>query len=219
MSQVITTLNKKGDRTIEIYPNIVSDNIPSDAVTTTKIANASITTQKLDDGAVTETKIYDASVTRNKLSYKCVNEDKIDDGAVTNSKIADGSITPDKFDTGEIYKYLCQYQLDLGDADLSAYDVSGGLVCLEIKDVSNTQSDNETLLDSLMKLGFNYNKGGYFTDGSSNVFAILIANLEYNASVLCLHLYGFGSSGLKNVYIPISTLYNVNTDFNYISNI
>lgn len=76
MSEVITTLHKKGDNTVDVYPNIKSDNIPNDAVTEDKILNGSVTTNKIADDSITE--------------------DKILDGAVTTDKIADSSVTFNK---------------------------------------------------------------------------------------------------------------------------
>lgn len=51
-----------------INPNIVSENIPSGAVTTDKLADASLTTAKLKDSAVTSGKINDGAVNYDKLA-------------------------------------------------------------------------------------------------------------------------------------------------------
>lgn len=52
MSDVITNLHPKDDNTINLRPNIVSDNIPSNAVTTAKIADEAITNTKIADGSI-----------------------------------------------------------------------------------------------------------------------------------------------------------------------
>ena len=59
MSDKIDTLHPKDDLETNIYPNIVSDNIPSGAITTDKIA----------DGAVTGAKIASATITNDNLVY------------------------------------------------------------------------------------------------------------------------------------------------------
>ena len=87
MSEVIKTLTKKGDASVEVYPNIKRDNIPSGAVDTSK----------LDDGAVTTAKIQDGAVSGSKLASGSVSTAKIGAGAVTESRIANGSITASKF--------------------------------------------------------------------------------------------------------------------------
>lgn len=57
MSDVITNLHPKDDNTINLRPNIVSDNIPSNAVTTDKINDAAVTRDKIADEAITYRKI------------------------------------------------------------------------------------------------------------------------------------------------------------------
>lgn len=67
MSEILQTLRKKNDTSVEVYPNIKSDNIPADAITTAKILDGAITTAKINDGAVTTAKINDGAVTTDKL--------------------------------------------------------------------------------------------------------------------------------------------------------
>lgn len=92
MSEVIKTLTKKGDASVEVYPNIKRDNIPSGAVDTSKLDDASVTTAKLVDGVVTA----------NKLGNNAVVTDRIQDGAVTTGKLADGAVTTDKIENGAV---------------------------------------------------------------------------------------------------------------------
>lgn len=47
MSEIITTLHKKDDSTVDVYPNIKADNIPSGAITENKIADGAVTEDKL----------------------------------------------------------------------------------------------------------------------------------------------------------------------------
>lgn len=122
MSEIIQTLRKKNDTSVEVYPNIKSDNIPAGAIITDKISNtavttekiydgavtsdkldtASVTTAKLDTGAVTTTCLADLSVTTAKLNDSAVTTAKINNDAVTSVKLADNSVITDKIADGNI---------------------------------------------------------------------------------------------------------------------
>lgn len=64
MSEILQTLRKKNDTSVEVYPNIKSDNIPADAITTAKILNGAVTYDKLEgniqDVVTRFNTIYDA---------------------------------------------------------------------------------------------------------------------------------------------------------------
>ena len=68
MANKIDTLHPKDDLETNIYPNIVSDNIPSNAITTDKIKDGSVTNTKLDDGCVTNDKIKDDTILGSKIN-------------------------------------------------------------------------------------------------------------------------------------------------------
>lgn len=102
MSDIITTLKEKGTPTNSVYPNIVGDNIPNNAVTNTKIADGSITTNKIVDGAITTIKVNDGSITTNKIVDGAITGDKIALGSITETKISDGAITGNKIATYSI---------------------------------------------------------------------------------------------------------------------
>ena len=80
----------------------LSTTISDDAVTTTKIKDANVTTPKIADDAVTTDKIADANVTADKLAKNSVTTDKIVDANVTTVKIADSAVTTDKINTGAV---------------------------------------------------------------------------------------------------------------------
>ena len=80
----------------------LSTTIATDAVTTTKIKDANVTTAKIAAGAVTTAKIADANVTADKLADDSVTTDKIVDANVTTAKIADSAVTTDKINTGAV---------------------------------------------------------------------------------------------------------------------
>ncbi len=67
MSEILQTLRKKNDTSVEVYPNIKSDNIPSGAVTEAKINDGAVTENKIGSGAVTSSKIGDGAVTLDKV--------------------------------------------------------------------------------------------------------------------------------------------------------
>ena len=80
----------------------LSTTIATDAVTTTKIKDANVTTAKIAAGAVTTAKIANANVTADKLATDSVTTDKIVDANVTTAKIADSAITTAKINTGAV---------------------------------------------------------------------------------------------------------------------
>ena len=106
------TLREKDNPSNNVYPNIKTQNIPDegvttpkiddDAITTAKIADGAITTAKIVDGAVTTAKISDGSITNAKLGNQIINTANIADNAVTTDKIANGSITSSKIASGVI---------------------------------------------------------------------------------------------------------------------
>lgn len=93
MPNIIQDLKLKSDPSTIVNPNIVTDNIPSGAVTTPKIDSNAITTAKIADGAVTYPKIADNAISGNKIIDLAITTAKIADGAVTTAKIADGAVT------------------------------------------------------------------------------------------------------------------------------
>ena len=102
MSKIHTTLHKKGDSTVEIYPNIESDNIPNGSITQDKIANGAIGTNQILANAITSAKIASNAVTSGKLATSSVTTDKINDGSVTTSKIDNLSINENKIQDDSI---------------------------------------------------------------------------------------------------------------------
>lgn len=110
MSELIKTLHKKGDASVEIYPNIKRDNIPTHAINNDKLdANAvgtnnindlAVTTPKLMAECVTTPKLANACVTRDKLGYEAVGEDEIGEKQVKTYHLADESVTEDKLYPG-----------------------------------------------------------------------------------------------------------------------
>ena len=73
-----------------------TDDIANTAITTAKLADASVTEPKLATDAVTTVKIKDGNVTTVKLADAAVTTDKIKDGNVTTPKLADNAVTTAK---------------------------------------------------------------------------------------------------------------------------
>lgn len=80
----------------------LSTTIADNAVTTTKIKDANVTTAKIADSAVTTAKIVDANVTADKLAKDSVTTNKIVDANVTTDKIADSAVTTAKINASAV---------------------------------------------------------------------------------------------------------------------
>lgn len=102
MSEIITTLHNSTDTSIDVYPNIKAENIPSHSITNDYLALAAVDTQYITNAAVTAAKIADSAVTTSKLGAYAVTTAKIDDEAVTTAKIDDSAVTTAKIASGAI---------------------------------------------------------------------------------------------------------------------
>ena len=87
MAKLYKTLNKKGEPSTEIYPNIEASNIPNNAIDSTKIQDNAITNTKIQDNAVTGTKILNNSIPAGKLSANSIATSNLQDSSVTTSKL------------------------------------------------------------------------------------------------------------------------------------
>ena len=105
MPDIKQTLKLKSDPSTNVYPNIVSDNIPSKAVTDDKIDDNAVTAAQLADNAVTENKILDEAVTKFKIADGAVTNAKIDGDAITSDKISNGAVTAAKIANGAVTFY------------------------------------------------------------------------------------------------------------------
>lgn len=77
MSEIITTLHEKGNPEKAVYPNIKGDNIPSNAITTSKVNDNAITNEKINDGAISTSKIQDGAITGNKIPNNTIPNTKL----------------------------------------------------------------------------------------------------------------------------------------------
>lgn len=81
---------------------ITSEKIADLSVGTSKIVNSSVTGVKLADASISTGKMVDGSVTAPKLASDSVETSKILDANVTASKLADGAVTTDKIANGAV---------------------------------------------------------------------------------------------------------------------
>lgn len=94
------TLKEQGSEK-EIYPNIISDCIPVDAIDTSQIKDNAIITEKIKDGAVTIEKIS-GTFGGDRITDNSIPTKKIEDGAVTTAKIANGAVDTNQISNGAI---------------------------------------------------------------------------------------------------------------------
>ena len=213
MSEIITTLKEKGTPTNSVYPNIKSDNIPDNAVTSPKIADGSITTTKINDGAVTTTKINDGAVTINKLENNSknainnfnniydadLNEITIDNLELTDDAQIGGNVTIDNdLKVNGTIKDTDNYEIKA----LFNHSISA---TLQIKNTTSTRAllihfissydDNVTTLNELvLELEKKINLPVY--DNSNDIMGVLIGvdNNNNEIEIFC----GDGNGGLTN---------------------
>ena len=177
MSKVITQLYEKGNHAVEIYPNIVKENIPNDAIETDKIVDASITSDKLEDGAVTSDKLDNASVTTSKLGFGAVTGDNIDYKTITSDNIGDGEVTYDKL-AFNLYYYT-------GIIATSNFYISFELYSITDLDVNTaTTSDFLALLYENRKDATIYMAGHDITNNTLKVYRV---NMDDNGNKIYIN--------------------------------
>lgn len=109
MSEIITTLHKKDDPTVDVYPNIKHENIPSLTITDDKIANNAIITNKLSDNSVTNPKIANRAITEAKIDFMAITTTRLANECVTNMKVKDGEISSEKLNF-RLYEHIYNCQ-------------------------------------------------------------------------------------------------------------
>lgn len=96
MPEIIQDLKLKSDPSTIVRPNVVSSNIPANAITTGKIADEAVTAAKIGAGAVTSFKIGAGAVSSSHIATGAVTETKIGALAVTETKIGPEAVTSGK---------------------------------------------------------------------------------------------------------------------------
>lgn len=90
------TLREKDNPSNNVYPNVKSQNIPSDAITSEKIVDGAVTLSKLASSSVNSSKIVPEAVTGDKIAPNAVSSSRLASNAVTTPKITDEAITEPK---------------------------------------------------------------------------------------------------------------------------
>jgi hypothetical protein len=129
--------------------------IADGAVTSAKIADATIITGDLADGAVTSAKIADGTIVAGDLASDSVTTAKILNANVTTAKIADLNVTTGKFadlgvTTGKI-----------ADAAVTAAKIAGG-------SIDSTKLDGATVVTNSEHSGSTPNDTSFFTTSASD---------------------------------------------------
>lgn len=209
MSDIITTLNKKGDRTVNVYPNIQQANIPANAVDSSKLASNSVTTGKLASNSVTTGKIDNKAVTTAKLDDNAVTTDKIDDLAVTGSKIANTTIGSAKLDKTEFSPYLTNYSIEGDTLQLDVEEIK-----IEVVLPTNV-STSITMSEFLDISGWNlFINRGFIKINSTQKYFSISSLVETGLNTYNIYYIDYTDGSLKSI-----SNYVINTtDFNLVKN-
>lgn len=156
MSDLIKTLHKKGDTSVNIYPNIKSDNIPAGAITFDKLGNYAVTSDKIALQGVANGNIRNNAVTTDKISDLAVTSAKIGNGAISSVKIEDSSVTTDKINN------LAVTSAKINNYAVTSDKIGEGAVTLPKLD--------DDIVNTLLRLQYCYNV--YIGDSDSHVMAL-----------------------------------------------
>lgn len=231
MSEVIKTLTKKGDASVEVYPNIKRDNIPSGAVDTSKLDDASVTTAKIVDASVTTSKLADGSVSSAKINDGAVTTIKINDGAVTTAKIENGAITTLKIaDTSVTTAKIANASIT--NAKLSSKCVTSGELDDNAVETTNIEDGAVTTAKindgavTTAKMGFHlvhYQFKLYSSVYNIRFISDIIGNsyggIEFTPEFIFQLMYIYYRTGAKCCDITYDTLASVNASYGTISSL
>lgn len=88
MSFEIKNLISSKDNSTIIYPNIVEDNIPANAVSNEKLAPNAVKEVNIQDASISTSKIKDFAITHGKLAASSVDTNNLMNGCINNDKLA-----------------------------------------------------------------------------------------------------------------------------------
>ncbi len=178
---------------------VVTDRINDLAVTTAKLADLSVTAAKIASYAVTSAKLGTGSVTAAKIAASAVTEAKIATGAVTNGKIGDGAVDTTKLADGAV--------TDAKVTDVAASKVTG--LATVATSGSYTDLTNKPSFSS-----FTMTRGTYKADYQYNIPAtglylpfVKFTNSAGYTSVACLGTFSNKVGQINPSYSSISTIY------------
>lgn len=120
MSEIITTLHEKGNPSNEVYPNIKGENIPNNAITTSKVNDNAITNEKINDGAISTSKIQDGAITDNKIPLNTISNTKLNFHLYEHNIIVADDNDLNEADDVLIFKLLTNSPTPLNDTSVIA---------------------------------------------------------------------------------------------------
>ena len=193
MSEILQTLRKKNDTSVEVYPNIKSANIPDGAVTTAKINDGAVTLDKVEDdikNAINSfNSIYDADLDEISVDSLEVTNDvqiggnvNIDNDLKVDGKIKDG----DNYEIKALFNHSISATLQIKNTTSSR--------ALLIHFISSYDDNITTLNELVTELGKKINLPVY--DNSNDIMGVLIGvDADHNEiEIFC----GDGNGGLVN---------------------
>lgn len=205
MSEIIKDLVDKLDNTKIVRPNIVSDNIPSDAITNTKIASNAITTAKVQDGAITTVKIADDSISNDKIKASAITTSKLDNNSVARAKIIDGSINSSKIEDGAVIASKMGFHLYRVSFEFQYTNGGDNFVALV-----NIITPNDTLEDTTDYSDFN---SWMATNLAHNVLNCNLEDINNSTNISAQISYELGNVhvrfNIKNHLIDITNFVSV----------
>lgn len=108
----IQTLREKDNPSNNVYPNVLPQNIPANAITTAKIVDEAVTSNKIAPISITSAKIVPEAVTGDKIASGAVSSSRLASNSVTTAKIVDEAITEAKLSVKN--STLPLYMIDKG---------------------------------------------------------------------------------------------------------
>lgn len=102
MPEINQDLKLRSDPSTIVRPNIVSDNIPSGAITEDKLATRAVTQGKLATGAVGTSQLATQAVTSDKVAPNAITNAKMANDSVDTNNLVNQSVTNNKIATGAV---------------------------------------------------------------------------------------------------------------------
>lgn len=96
------TLREKDNPSNNVYPNVKSQNIPRDAITSEKIVDGAVTGSKIANFSITSSKLNSEAVTGDKIAPNAVSASRLASNAVTSQKIANQAVTERKLNIKQL---------------------------------------------------------------------------------------------------------------------
>lgn len=186
MADIETTLKTRTNQD-NVFPNIRSNNIPSGAVTTLKIADDAVTNAKIANGAISNGKLADSSITTSKIVDSSVTTSKLADGSVTQAKIAPNAIGYAQIEDGAVF----------GDK-IPDESISGSKLAEDSITMGSFSTDRISLYDLIE------------TQGSTDFLAYYAMELVIGQ---CVKLCAEWDTGSYTVYVSIDRIYVLQGQF------